>query len=103
MENKVNEKKEIGKKLPVSSFLLLDEIGIQMCFRECEAYSDCLSINFNRKKLMCELNNQKANESLRLVDDEDFIYLDIPGVVSMTYLQYFLDFNHLLHSDSKQK
>ncbi|XP_056001820.1 angiopoietin-1-like [Ostrea edulis] len=71
---------EIGKKLPVSQFTVLFEIGLYMCLKECETYAMCLSINFNRKMLMCELNSQKKNESLLLVDDDDFIYRDLPGI-----------------------
>ncbi|XP_048733890.2 ficolin-1-like [Ostrea edulis] len=71
---------EIDKKLAVSQFMVLFEIGLKMCFKECEAYAMCLSINFNRKMLMCELNSQKKNESLLLVDDSDFIYKDLPGI-----------------------
>jgi hypothetical protein len=75
--------REIGKKLPISQFMVLYEVGLQMCFRECEAYTICLSLNFNRKMLLCELNSQKANDSLSLVNDNDFIYRDIPNVVSI--------------------
>lgn len=77
---------EIGKKLPVSQFTVLFEIGLYMCLKECETYAMCLSINFNRKMLMCELNSQKKNESLLLVDDSDFIYKDLPGIVSILFL-----------------
>lgn len=77
---------EIGKKLPVSPFMVLYEIGLHLCFRECESYAICLSINFNIKMLMCEMSSQKRNESLSLVNDSDFIYQEIPGVVSIACL-----------------
>jgi hypothetical protein len=86
---KVNENHLIGKKLPVSTFMVFYEMGVQMCFRECEAYALCLSINFNRKMLMCELNRKKRNKKLILVDDEDFTYREIPDVVSFHIYQYF--------------
>jgi hypothetical protein len=77
----ISEKHEIGNKLPVYPLLVLYEIGPQMCYRECQAYTFCLSINFNRKMLICELNSQRRNGSLILVADNDFIYRDIPDTV----------------------
>jgi hypothetical protein len=32
---------------------------------------------------MCELNSQRRNDSLSLVDDDDFIYREIAGIVSV--------------------
>jgi hypothetical protein len=82
----ISEKHELGKKLPVYPLLVLSEIGPQMCYRECEAYTFCLSINFNRKMLICELNSQRKNDSLSLVADNNFIYRDIPNTVSTLQL-----------------
>ncbi|XP_048735534.2 uncharacterized protein LOC125650984 [Ostrea edulis] len=75
---------EIGKKLPNSTFMVIFEIGIHLCFKECEAYAICLSINFNPTTFMCELNSQKKNESLTLDNDSSFIYKEIPGVLDYT-------------------
>jgi hypothetical protein len=89
MENrymKISETHELGKKLPVYPLLVLSEIGPQMCYRECQAYTFCLSINFNRKMLTCELNSQRKNGSLSLIADNDFIYRDIPDTVSTLQL-----------------
>jgi hypothetical protein len=80
----VKENYEIGKRIPVAPWMVLYQIGRQMCYRECEAYTFCLSINFDRKMLTCELNNQKSNENLRLVDGDDFIYREIPAAVSVS-------------------
>jgi hypothetical protein len=73
-----------GKKLPAFPPVVLHEASLRRCVTECEFYMFCLSVNFNRKLRMCELNSQKTNGSLSLADDNDFIYRDIPGVVSIT-------------------
>ncbi|XP_048770738.1 deleted in malignant brain tumors 1 protein-like isoform X1 [Ostrea edulis] len=70
----------ISKRLPVVPFTVLFNVGIYSCFKQCEAYAICLSINFNRIQFMCELNSQKRNETLYLVDDGNFIYKEIPDI-----------------------
>jgi hypothetical protein len=82
----VSQEYRNGKKLPVSPPIVLYETNLHRCVTECEFYMFCLSVNFNRKLRKCELNRQKASGSLSLADDVDFIYWDIPGVVSVTYL-----------------
>jgi hypothetical protein len=81
---------KIGKKLPIFPFMVLNKIGPQMCFRECEVYTFCMSINFNRRMLTCKLNCLRLTENLRLVDDNDYIYREIPWVVSMTDLRFHI-------------
>ncbi|XP_048770207.1 coadhesin-like [Ostrea edulis] len=80
-EDMCTDDREVGKKLPVSPFTVLFDIGFNSCFKECEAYAICLSINFNRIHFMCEMNREKRNESLNLVDDDSFIYKEIPGIL----------------------
>lgn len=41
----------------MTHFVVLDKLRLQMCFLECEVYGACLSINYNRKQLVCELNS----------------------------------------------
>jgi hypothetical protein len=81
----------IGKKLPVYPFKVLNNIGDQMCVRECEAYTLCLSVNFNRQMLSCRLNSQRADNSSDLVEADGYIYRDLPGIVSVKF------FNELIH------
>lgn len=57
---------ELGKKLPMTPIMVLEKIGQQMCFKECEAYGACLSINYNRGQLVCELNSGRQNNNLSL-------------------------------------
>lgn len=68
---------EVGKKLPHIPSKVVNQLGFMMCFRECEAYSFCLSINYNRKLLVCEFNNMKKNASTTLINDRDYMYKEI--------------------------
>lgn len=73
---------ELGKKLPMTPVMVLEKIGQQMCFKECEAYGACLSINYNRRQLVCELNSGRQNNNLSLINDDDYVYKEIPRAVS---------------------
>lgn len=53
-----------------------------MCCSECDAYAMCLSVNYNRKLLVCELNNVKENKSGSLITDEDFVYNEMGDQVN---------------------
>lgn len=83
--NATEEGYEVGKKLPMTPFKVLDKFGMQMCFRECEAYGACLSINYNRKHLVCELNSGWASRNLSFIDDDEYVYKEIPRPVSLFY------------------
>lgn len=72
---------ELGKKLPMTPIMVLEKIGQQMCFKECEAYGACLSINYNRGQLVCELNSGRQNNNLSLINDDDYVYKEIPRAV----------------------
>lgn len=76
---------EHGKKLPVVPFMVLDNFGMQMCLKECEAISLCYSINFYRKLLKCELNSVGQNESLSLITDQDYVYSEILHPVCIVF------------------
>jgi hypothetical protein len=84
---------ESGKNFPVYPFKVLTDIGIQMCYRECEAYTLCLSVNFNRQMLTCGLNSQKATDNSDLVNADGYVYRDIPGIVSTDYLARYNGLN----------
>ncbi|XP_052709244.1 T-cell differentiation antigen CD6-like [Crassostrea angulata] len=72
----VKQDKVIGKRLPVKWPRVEKNIGFQMCLSKCEAMSYCLSINFNRVLLECELNERKKNDSNDLVDDDSYFYAE---------------------------
>lgn len=74
---------ELGKKLPMTPVMVLEKFGQQMCFKECEAYGACLSINYNRKQLVCELNSGWQNNNLSLINDDDYVYKEIPRAVRL--------------------
>uniref|UniRef100_A0A8W8NKT3 Apple domain-containing protein n=1 Tax=Magallana gigas TaxID=29159 RepID=A0A8W8NKT3_MAGGI len=50
---------------------------MQMCLKECEAFSLCSSINFHRKRFVCELNSHTKDENISLINDQDYVYLEI--------------------------
>jgi hypothetical protein len=83
-----------GKLLPVSPVMILYETSLHMCFQECDLYMFCLSVNFNRKLRKCELNCRKTNRKLRLVYDKEFVYREIPGVVSIIIYLYIIKKPH---------
>lgn len=85
---------QIGKKLPISTFLVLNKIGFQSCFKECEAYANCLSVNFNRIHYTCGLNEFKESELHALVDAGDIIYREIPDLVSPGLHNLFSNFKN---------
>lgn len=74
---------ELGKKLPMTPVMVLEKFGQQTCFKECEAYGACLSINYNRKQLVCELNSGWQNNNLSLINDDDYVYKEIPRAVRL--------------------
>lgn len=61
-----------------------------MCCSECDAYAMCLSVNYNRKLLVCELNNVKENKSGSLITDEDFVYNEMADQVNFGSIFFFL-------------
>nr|XP_022294245.1 scavenger receptor cysteine-rich type 1 protein M130-like isoform X1 [Crassostrea virginica]XP_022294246.1 scavenger receptor cysteine-rich type 1 protein M130-like isoform X2 [Crassostrea virginica] len=71
-----------GKKLPEFSIKIIEKIGLQSCYRECQAHGNCFSVNFNRKEFMCQLINEKASHLKPLFDDENFVYMEITDTVS---------------------
>lgn len=65
---------EFGKKLPCEAFLILNMYGLQQCFSECKTYPMCLSINYDRKHIVCQLNSKRKDSSLLLENKDDFVY-----------------------------
>ena len=81
----------VGKRLPLSSEMrpqIENIIGFQMCLKKCKAISSCLSINYDRSQLRCELNKYKEEEPNPLVEDKMYIYAEIE--VCMTYYRYYI-------------
>jgi hypothetical protein len=79
---KLNMAWTMGKKLPVSPLKILDKMGPHGCSRECQHVPVCLSVNYNRKQLTCELIGQRNSDAQPLINDKDSIYMDPPDSVS---------------------
>lgn len=80
-----------GKKLPMTLLTVLDKFGRQKCFLEFETYGACLSINNNCKQLVCELNGIWKNNTLSLINVDDYDYREIPHPVSTDYFVFCFD------------
>lgn len=80
---------KFGEKLPITPFVVLEKLGLQMSFLECEAYSACLSINYNRKDFVCELNSRWKYiffpYSYFLINDSDYVFREVHHPVSFFY------------------
>lgn len=87
----MKEANEFGKKLPMTPLTVLNKFGRQKCFLECETYGACLSINYNRKQLVCELNGGWKNSTLSLKNDDKYVYREIPHPVSTDYFGFCFD------------
>ncbi|XP_061195747.1 coadhesin-like [Saccostrea echinata] len=73
-----------GKKLGVSRIKRFRDIGPNSCYMECHRHGNCLSLNYNWRQLICNLLRQKPTEGMLLEDDEDFIYMEIPGITDQS-------------------
>lgn len=73
----------------MTPFVVLEKLGLLMCFLECEAYSACLSINYNRKDFVCELNSGRKYiffpYSYFLINDSDYVFREVHHPVSFFY------------------
>lgn len=76
------------EKFPMTHFVVLDKLRLQMCFLECEVYGACLSINYNRKQLVCELNSGWKYILFFLfgfIKDRHYVFEQVPRPVSFFY------------------
>lgn len=81
-QNRINY--ELGKKLPVTPLTTLKDLGFQMCLKECEAYFNCVSINYHLQHFFCELNSVRKDSLRPLVNDQDYAYHEIPHQANKT-------------------
>lgn len=87
----MKEAYEFGKKLQMTPLTVWAKFGRQKCFLECETYGACLSINYNRKQLVCELNDGWKNITIFLINDDDYVYRKIPHLVITDYFVFCFD------------
>eukprot|EP00105_Crassostrea_gigas_P030010 XP_011452160.1 PREDICTED: plasminogen-like [Crassostrea gigas] len=68
-----------GRKLIGFNFKDVSPTGYKQCLKLCIGYADCLSVNFSRNRLLCELNSQQETETVPVTENteetEDFIYI----------------------------
>lgn len=70
---------EAGRRLIGFNFKAVSPTGYQQCLKLCIGHADCLSVNFSRNQLQCELNSQHETDTVRVTENteetEDFIYI----------------------------
>lgn len=71
---------------------------MQMCLKECEAFSLCSSINFHRKLFVCELNSHRTDGNISLINDQDYVYHEISHPVRKSYYIHKQCDNKSFHS-----
>lgn len=64
-----------GKSLNTSGEIL-NTIGKQQCVRECMRRGDCLSVNYWRSELRCQLNPSTVAPGAVLVPDVNSVYME---------------------------
>lgn len=64
-----------GKSLNTSGEIL-NTIGKQQCVRECMRRGDCLSVNYWRSELRCQLNPSTVGPGAVLVPDVNSVYME---------------------------
>lgn len=71
---------ESGRRLIGFNFKDVSPTGQKQCLKLCIAYAECLSVNFSRNRLLCELNSQQETETVQVTENtsetEDFIYIN---------------------------
>lgn len=63
-------------------------MGLNFCYKECKVYGKCFFINFNWKLFVCELFSEKKSEVKFLVDDQDFVYIEIIEIVRFFFFLF---------------
>lgn len=79
----------------LSGFIMekISPIGMVMCVKECLKRMSCASLNFNRKRLECELSHSDVvTNPSNMVSDPECIYIgrnEIPQVMFTSNLYNF--------------
>lgn len=68
-----------GRRLIGYEFRRESPIGQKQCLKLCSVHTDCLSINFSKNQLLCELNSQSETATVKVMENtsetDDFIYI----------------------------
>lgn len=90
---------ESGRKLIGFKFKAVSPTGHKQCLKLCIAYAECLSVNFSRNRLLCELNSQHETETVQVTENtsetEDFIYIPRISFSKVWYKCFSLPFNRI--------
>lgn len=84
----------LSKRLIGHTLFNMTVRGPQQCIEECKSRKLCMSINFNKRMMICELRTSTASKFAgELVDDPSFDYLDIGGITYVsTFVRYLVSF-----------
>ncbi|XP_061196024.1 uncharacterized protein LOC133204314 [Saccostrea echinata] len=72
-----NGQRVVGKKLSVTAIRIIRKVGLQLCLKHCQQQHSCLSVNYNRETLECELLNVGGNSSIPFVDYDNYIFEEV--------------------------
>ena len=86
----------VGKKLSEFPIKIFEKIGLQSCYRKCQAHGNCFSANYDKKEYNCQLMNTKKSEMKLLTDDENFIHMELTDTVSTVILKIYKSVEDLL-------
>ncbi|XP_078329269.1 tenascin-X-like isoform X2 [Crassostrea virginica] len=70
-----------GKKLTEFPIKIFPNIGLQSCYKECQAHGNCFSANYDRNQLTCQLMDKTKSQLNPLIDAEHFIYMEMTDTV----------------------
>ena len=73
-----------GKKLTEFPIKIFPNIGLQSCYKECQAHGNCFSANYVRNQFTCQLMDKTKSQLNPLIDAEHFIYMEMTDTVSIS-------------------
>lgn len=86
-----------GRRLIGYEFRRESPIGQKQCLKLCSVHTDCLSINFSKNQLLCELNSQSETATVKVLENtsetDDFIYISRN---SFSQARFFFKFNFIV-------
>ena len=67
------------------TFTTIAGVSFQACMDECSSRAVCMSLNYNRKLLRCQLNSRAANDVTDLVQARGYLYVGNKQVTNFFY------------------
>jgi hypothetical protein len=91
-----------GGRLLGYDFKSVSPTGQKECFKICYRHTDCLSINYSKTRLLCELNSQQESDNITVTETsgeaEDFIYTPRQSIPQVGFVFNILIFFILILS-----